>query len=95
MSKNEIIILSIGFIGQSLFFMRFFIQWLYAEKHGKSLIPIAFWYFSIGGSSIILLYSILRKDIVFIAGQSMGLLIYSRNLYFIYRERQKDVIPLN
>jgi len=89
MSKSEIIMLVIGFTGQFLFFMRFFVQWLYAEKHRKSIIPVAFWYFSLGGSFCLLMYAILRQDIVFIVGQSTGSIIYLRNLYFIHKEKEK------
>jgi len=48
-------------------------------------VPTAFWFFSIGGGLILLSYAIYRRDPVFIAGQSMGLLIYGRNLWFIFR----------
>ncbi|BAI80456.1 lipid A biosynthesis domain protein [Deferribacter desulfuricans SSM1] len=91
MSKTEIIMLAIGFTGQFLFFMRFFIQWIYSEKMKKSVIPVAFWYFSLGGSICLLTYAILRKDIVFIVGQSTGFLIYTRNLYFIHKERKRKL----
>jgi lipid-A-disaccharide synthase-like uncharacterized protein len=91
MARNEIFILVLGFSGQTLFFMRFFVQWLYSEKHRRSIIPTAFWYFSIGGSSLLLIYAIIRKDIVFIVGQSTGFLIYTRNLYLIARERRENL----
>jgi lipid-A-disaccharide synthase-like uncharacterized protein len=89
MAKAEIAILVLGFAGQALFFMRFFVQWLYSEKHRRSMIPTAFWYFSIGGSSLLLIYAIIRKDIVFIVGQASGFFIYTRNLYLIARERRE------
>ncbi len=90
MSKNiTTLMLVIGFTGQFFFFMRFFLQWLYSEKYKKSIIPVAFWYFSLLGSIFLLTYAIMRKDIVFIVGQSTGMFIYSRNLYFIYREKKK------
>ncbi len=89
MAKSEIAILVLGFAGQSLFFMRFFVQWLYSEKHRRSMIPTAFWYFSIGGSSLLLVYAIIRKDIVFIVGQATGFFIYSRNIYLIAREKRE------
>lgn len=89
MAKSEIAILVLGFAGQTLFFMRFFVQWLYSEKHRRSMIPTAFWYFSIGGSSLLLVYAIIRKDIVFIVGQASGFFIYTRNLYLIARERRE------
>lgn len=86
---NEILILAIGFAGQSLFFMRFFVQWLYSEKHRRSLIPTAFWYFSLGGSLLLLTYAIIRRDPVFMVGQSTGFIIYTRNLFLIARERRE------
>lgn len=84
---QEILILVIGFAGQSMFFMRFFIQWLYSEKHQRSLIPKAFWYFSLAGSALLLTYAIIKKDPVFIVGQSTGFIIYTRNLVLIKREK--------
>lgn len=81
------LILIIGFVGQASFFMRFFVQWLYTEKYKKSIIPTAFWYFSLSGSILLLTYAILRKDIVFTIGQSTGFIIYIRNLYFINKEK--------
>lgn len=80
--------LIIGFTGQILFFLRFFVQWLASEKQKKSVIPLSFWYFSIGGALLLLLYAIHRRDPVFILGQSMGFIIYLRNLVLIDRERK-------
>ena len=75
--------LVIGFAGQALFFMRFFVQWIHSERQRKSIIPIAFWYFSLGGGATLLAYAIHRADPVFIVGQFCGLFIYGRNIYFI------------
>ena len=86
--QPEHIWLAIGFLGQGLFFMRFFVQWIASEKQKKSVIPHAFWYFSIGGGMILLAYAIWRQDPVFILGQSTGILIYSRNLYFIHKNKK-------
>ena len=88
MKTAEVVWVSLGLLGQLCFFLRFFIQWIASEKKKKSTIPIAFWFFSIAGGAILLIYSIYRKDPVFILGQSTGLLIYSRNLYFIYRKKK-------
>jgi lipid-A-disaccharide synthase-like uncharacterized protein len=76
--------LFIGFLGQGLFAMRFIVQWLVSEKRRESTIPIAFWYFSVGGGLVLLAYSIYRGDPVFILGQFTGLFIYARNLYLIH-----------
>jgi lipid-A-disaccharide synthase-like uncharacterized protein len=82
-------LLAIGFTGQGFFFMRFFWQWIVSEREKKSIIPISFWYFSLLGSAFLLTYAILRRDIVFIVGQSTGSIIYIRNLYLIHHERSQ------
>ena len=91
MAPEEIIWLSIGFLGQFLFAMRFIIQWIVSEKKRDSVIPIAFWYFSIGGGLVMLSYALWRADPVFILGQSTGLFIYLRNLYFILKRRRAEL----
>lgn len=78
----------IGLLGQSMFFMRFLVQWLASEKAGQSVVPTSFWFFSIAGALIVLAYAIYKVDPVFIIGQLMGLGIYSRNLVFIVRNRK-------
>ena len=88
--QPEKIMIIVGFAGQGLFAMRFIIQWLSSEKQAKSVIPIAFWYFSIGGGGVLLLYAIWRQDPVIICGQGLGLFIYLRNLYFIRRDSGKS-----
>jgi lipid-A-disaccharide synthase-like uncharacterized protein len=80
--------LVVGFIGQALFGMRFIIQWIISEKRGESVIPLPFWYFSIGGSIILLSYAIHKQDPVFILGQSLGSIIYIRNLILISRKKK-------
>lgn len=77
-----------GFCGQFLFTMRFVIQWVQSERHRRSVIPVAFWFFSLGGGSVLLIYALYRQDPVFILGQAFGLLIYLRNIYFIIREKR-------
>lgn len=77
----------LGLFAQLLFFLRFFIQWIASERRGESVIPIPFWYLSLGGSLMLLAYSIWRQDPVFILGQSVGSVIYVRNLVLIYRKR--------
>jgi lipid-A-disaccharide synthase-like uncharacterized protein len=68
------------------FFSRFFVQWVASERAGRSVIPRAFWYFSIAGGMILLSYAIWRRDPVFILGQSGGLFVYLRNLVLLRRE---------
>jgi len=69
-----------GFTAQFVFFLRFIVQWLSSEKQKKSVIPISFWYLSIIGSIMILIYAIYRRDPVFIVGQFFALIIYTRNI---------------
>ncbi len=75
--------LGIGFLGQSLFFMRFFVQWIVSERSRKSVVPKAFWYFSLLGGMTLLAYAIHQRDVVFMVGQASGLLIYVRNLMLV------------
>ncbi|PWL17024.1 hypothetical protein DKP76_13365 [Falsochrobactrum shanghaiense] len=79
----------LGFIAQGCFTMRFVVQWLASEKAKRSVMPVAFWFFSIGGGFLLLLYAIQRKDPVFIAGQGLGLFVYIRNLWLIANERKR------
>ena len=79
--------LIIGFVGLIAFGARFIIQWIVSEKKGESTIPIAFWYCSIAGSLILLTYAIHKEDPVFIVGQSLGSIIYIRNLVLIDRKK--------
>ncbi|MBS5037258.1 MAG: lipid-A-disaccharide synthase N-terminal domain-containing protein [Fusobacterium sp.] len=75
----------VGLIGQGMFSMRFIVQWLASERAGKSVIPFSFWIFSLGGSFLLLLYAVYRRDPIFILGQAPNLLIYSRNIWLIKR----------
>ena len=85
----ETIWLVVGFVAQILFGSRFLVQWIASEREGRSIIPVSFWVLSLGGGILLLSYAIWRLDPVFILGQSTGALIYSRNLYMIYRERKR------
>lgn len=81
----------IGLIGQSTFFMRFLVQWLVSEKRGESVIPVYFWYLSLIGGVILLIYAVHIGDPVFILGQSCGLFVYIRNIMLIYRKNKKTI----
>ena len=75
----------IGFAGQFLFSARFIIQWISSERRGTSHIPVQFWYFSLIGGTIMMVYAIHRRDPVFVVGQASGLVVYVRNLMLIHR----------
>lgn len=79
----------IGFVGQGLFSARFIIQWLYSEKVKRSVVPVAFWYFSLAGGIVLTAYAIHRADPVFIVGQAAGLVVYFRNLMLIRKHHLK------
>jgi lipid-A-disaccharide synthase-like uncharacterized protein len=86
-STAERIWVGVGFTGQALFFSRFLLQWIASERQGRVVIPTAFWWLSVSGALILLAYAIHRVDPVFIAGSSLGVLIYLRNLWLLRRER--------
>jgi lipid-A-disaccharide synthase-like uncharacterized protein len=77
--------LGIGLLGQALFSARFLVQWIASERRRRSVVPVAFWYLSLGGGLTLLAYAVYRQDPVFILGQASGLFVYSRNLYLVRR----------
>ena len=81
----------LGFVAQAFFTARFAVQWLASERAGKSVIPIAFWWCSIGGGLLLFVYALYRRDPVFILGQGFGVFVYLRNLQFVLRERKQRV----
>ena len=82
----------LGFLGQGLFGSRFVVQWISSERKKRSVMPVYFWYLSIGGAALLLAYSIHIQDPVYIVGQSFGFLIYGRNLYFIRKQRAETSV---
>ena len=88
-SRAELIWVLVGLGGQALFTARVLAQWIASERARRSVMPVAFWWFSIGGGAILLAYAIHRADPVFILGQSMGLFIYVRNLWLIHAEKRR------
>ncbi len=85
----EWLVLGVGFTGQAMFSMRFIIQWLASERARKSVVPVLFWYFSLGGGVTLFIYAAYREDPVFMLGQGMGLFVYLRNLWLIRREKSE------
>lgn len=95
---SELVWLSVGLAAQLMFSLRFIVQWVASERARASIVPEVFWYFSFAGGAMLLIYAIYRMDPVFILGQATGLLIYGRNIYFIWRgkadQRAKAASPL-
>lgn len=81
-----------GFLAQFVFFLRFFVQWFQSERAGRSVMPISFWYLSIVGSLMILVYAIQRRDLVFITAQFFALIIYARNIVLRHKSPDRDDI---
>lgn len=81
----------LGFVAQFMFMMRFVVQWIASERARRSVLPVAFWFFSLAGGVLLLAYAVYREDPVFIAGQGLGLIIYARNLWLIFSERKRSV----
>lgn len=75
----------VGYTAQGLFSMRFVVQWIASERAGRSVVPMTFWVFSIGGGLMLLAYAVYRRDPVFIIGQAFGVFVYLRNLQFVLR----------
>jgi lipid-A-disaccharide synthase-like uncharacterized protein len=89
-SQPEVWWLILGFLGQLIFAGRFIVQWIESEKKKQSVIPIAFWWLSLLGSLLLLAYSIHREDMVFILGQSMGFIVYTRNLQMVLSKQKQE-----
>jgi lipid-A-disaccharide synthase-like uncharacterized protein len=87
-STTELVWLTIGMVAQLMFTLRFVVQWIASEKARRSVVPEAFWYLSVLGGAMLLVYAIYRVDPVFIIGQASGLFIYGRNLFFIWRDKR-------
>jgi len=88
-STEELVWLGIGFSAQLMFSMRFIMQWIASEKARRSIVPEVFWYFSFVGGFMLFIYAVHRMDPVFMLGQGMGLIIYSRNIYFIRTHKKQ------
>ena len=80
----------VGYLGMALFFSRFFVQWLYSEKHKESKVPVIFWWQSLAGAFLMLMYSLRQQDSVYILGYLFTVIPYSRNLVLVYRKRREE-----
>ncbi len=87
LSPVEVAWLFIGLAGQAMFSARWLIQWFVTEKTRRSTVPETFWYLSLVGGLLVFAYGIHKMDPVILLGQ-FGVIIYTRNLIFIRREKQ-------
>jgi lipid-A-disaccharide synthase-like uncharacterized protein len=79
--------LAFGLIAQLFFTARFLVQWISSERAGKSIVPMAFWFFSMGGGLMTLVYGIVKREPVIIVGQALATIIYIRNIMLIVKNR--------
>ncbi|CCE10904.1 conserved hypothetical protein [Bradyrhizobium sp. STM 3843] len=82
--------LAFGLAAQLAFAARFLVQWIASERAGKSVVPLAFWFFSIGGGVMTLIYGLVKREPVIIFGQLLSNIIYIRNVMLIFKSRQKE-----
>jgi lipid-A-disaccharide synthase-like uncharacterized protein len=93
-SATEKLWLTVGFTAQLMFSMRFIVQWIASERARASIVPAAFWYFSLFGGLLLFFYAVYRLDPVFMLGQATGFAIYARNIYFI-RDNKKYCVDFH
>ena len=77
----------LGFVAQGFFTMRFLVQWIASERAGNSVVPMAFWFCSMGGGLMTLVYGIVKREPVIILGQALATIIYVRNIMLIIKNR--------
>jgi lipid-A-disaccharide synthase-like uncharacterized protein len=88
----ETIWLIIGFLGQAMFAGRFLVQWLVSEMKKESVVPIYFWYLSLGGGAALFAYATYKLDPVFMVGQASGLVVYARNLMLVRKGKKNNQV---
>ncbi len=77
-----------GFVAQSFFLLSFVVQWYHSEKKKMSHLPIDFWYIRIFASALLIIYVIVRRDLVFLMATLLQMVIYARNIYLIRNSAQ-------
>lgn len=92
-SMSDMLWLGLGVLAQLMFSLRFILQWLASEKAKRSVVPTAFWWFSLIGGAMLLVYGIRRGEPVIILGQSLGIIVYVRNLMLLNQD-EKTVLPV-
>jgi lipid-A-disaccharide synthase-like uncharacterized protein len=87
--------LAFGLIAQLFFTARFLVQWIASERAGKSVVPMAFWFCSMGGGLMTLVYGLVKREPVIILGQALATVIYIRNIMLIWKNRGSGSEALN
>ena len=81
-------IIFIGAIGQLMLNLRYLYQWYYSERNKESILPLGFWVISSFASVMILTYATYRIDPVLLVAQSMGIVIYLRNIFIFFKAKR-------
>ncbi len=84
----------VGLLAQLIFTARMVVQWVASEKHKRSVVPPMFWWLSLIGASMLIVYFIWRRDAVGVLGQATGWFVYIRNLMLIHREGKAESSPI-
>ena len=84
---SELLWVTFGTLGQLVFFSRWIVQWFYSEKNKTSIIPVAFWWCSLIGGVITIFYAHYISSFPFMMAQAIGIIVYSRNLFLIYKKK--------
>jgi lipid-A-disaccharide synthase-like uncharacterized protein len=87
--------LAFGLVAQLLFTARFLVQWISSERAGQSVVPMAFWFFSMGGGLMTLIYGVVKREPVIILGQGLATFVYVRNIMLIVKNRGKQTQTLD
>ena len=82
-----------GLAAQAVFMSRMLVQWIVSERARRSIVPVPFWWLSLGGAAMMLVYGAMRQDIVIILAQLFGFTVYARNLWLIHVERRSTGLP--
>ena len=90
LTLHEFIWVAFGTLGQLVFFSRWIIQWLSSERNKSSVIPVAFWWCSLLGGVITLIYAKHIGSFPFMLAQGIGIIVYSRNLILIKKRNSEE-----
>jgi len=89
LTLSELMWVTFGTLGQLIFFSRWIVQWFFSEKNKSSVIPVAFWWCSLFGGIITLIYAFHISSFPFMLAQAIGIIVYSRNLFLIYKRKNE------
>jgi lipid-A-disaccharide synthase-like uncharacterized protein len=81
--------IGVGLVGQIAFFLRMFVQWIASERRRESIVPVSFWWLSLGGGIALFSYFVWRRDLIGALGQTTGVVVYARNLRLIHKRRRQ------